>query len=122
MLTTIPTDVFLDILNQLKQDCRNPHDANPILRLASTSRHLRNVIDSWAGTAMDVKHDLEITEYLLWTSTTPHRQRYLFYVDELEEYVSFVQIEHVICRRYLQIYKYVKHVKRGNLPKYRASV
>ena len=60
MLTTIPTDVFLDILNQLKQDCRNPHDAKPILRLSFTSRHLRNVIDSWAATAADVKHDLEI--------------------------------------------------------------
>src|SRR5271154_6992020 len=71
MLTTIPTDVFLDILNQLKQNCRDPHDANTILRLAFTSRHLRNVINSWAGTATDVKHDLEILSTLVIDNPPP---------------------------------------------------
>jgi hypothetical protein len=70
MLTTIPTDVFLCILKQLKQGCRNPHDANTILHLAFTSRHLHNVIDSWAGRGTAVIHDLEILS-TLETDTPP---------------------------------------------------
>ena len=57
-------------LEQLKQDCRNPHDANTIL-LAFTSRHLRKRHRFLAGTATDVKHGLEVLSSSLDTDTPP---------------------------------------------------
>ena len=56
-MLTIPTEVFLSVLDYLTKDCESPSEATSVLNLAMTCRGFRNVIESWATT--ETRQDLQ---------------------------------------------------------------